>query len=368
MTGVFLFGPLLDDALRGIVAGADLPGEPCVFAGQGVWQADDGAWPVLAEGEGATGLWMRPTADMLDRLDFYAAAFGHTRVSGQAELGGEVQTGWIYRPDQSAPASDRPWTLLEWQRDQGKLARATAEEAMALFGLLTPKGLAQALPTMKMRADSRLRAQEAPAPVIRRQGFTCDDVALVEDTRPYTGYFAVRESVLTHPKFDGSRSQDMRRAAWLGGDAVTVLPYDARRDRVLLVEQFRFGPFVRGDRYPWCLEPIAGRIDPGETPDVTARREAKEEASLSMNTLFPVAEYYPSPGAVSEYLYSYVGLADLPDDAAGLGGLDQEHEDIRAHVLPFAELEQLIAEGEIDNAPLLVSALWLAPRRWDLAG
>ena len=31
------------------------------------------------------------------------------------------------------------------------------------------------------------------------------------------------------------------------GDAVTVLPYDPVRDRVLLVEQFRAGPYGRGD-------------------------------------------------------------------------------------------------------------------------
>ncbi len=46
-------------------------------------------------------------------------------------------------------------------------------------------------------------------------------------------------------------------------DAVTVLPYDPVRDRVLLIEQYRFGVHMRGDPRPWVLEPVAGRIDAG---------------------------------------------------------------------------------------------------------
>ncbi|MCB2157335.1 MAG: NUDIX domain-containing protein, partial [Rhodobacteraceae bacterium] len=46
------------------------------------------------------------------------------------------------------------------------------------------------------------------------------------------------------------------------------------RDRVLLIEQFRMGPYARGDAEPWLIEAIAGRVDPGETPEDAARREA----------------------------------------------------------------------------------------------
>lgn len=363
MPGLFLFGKLLDDGLRRIVAGGDLPGVACGFPGQGVWQAAQGDWPVLREGAGAEGLWVRPNADMLDRFDFYAAAFGYVRSSGTAEVAGTAQTGWVYRPAVPGPASKCPWSLADWRRDWGPLTRCAAEEAMGLFGLLTPEGLARAMPTMRFRADARLRAQAGSAPVIRRHGFSRDLVTVLDDARPYTGYFAARDCLLKHPRFAGGDSRALQRAAWLMGDAVTVLPYDPVRDRVMLVEQFRFGPFARGDRFPWCLEPIAGRIDPGEDAETTARREAEEEAGLTLSRLFPIANYYPSPGAVTEYLYSYVGLADLPDTAAGLGGLDDEDEDIRAHVLSFSELEELIERGEVDNAPLLVSALWLGPRR-----
>ena len=44
-----------------------------------------------------------------------------------------------------------------------------------------------------------------------------------------------------------------------------------------------------------------------------------------------------------------------------------EAEDIRSHIIPFARLLELVETGEVDNAPLLILALWLAPRRTTLS-
>ncbi len=81
---------------------------------------------------------------------------------------------------------------------------------------------------------------------------------------PMPHFFAVEEYDLSYRRFDGSFSKPVNRAAFVSGDAVTVLPYDPLRDRVLLIEQFRIGPMARGDAQPWLLEAIAGRVDPGE--------------------------------------------------------------------------------------------------------
>jgi 8-oxo-dGTP pyrophosphatase MutT (NUDIX family) len=120
---------------------------------------------------------------------------------------------------------------------------------------------------------------------------------------------------------------------------------------------------VRGDAQPWQLEAIAGRIDPGETPEDAARREAVEEAGLVLDALLPVAQYYPSPGICAEFLYSYVAVTDLPDGAAGVFGVEGEAEDIRGHLISFDALMALVASGEAGNAPLILTAYWLAQNR-----
>lgn len=236
---------------------------------------------------------------------------------------------------------------------------------MQAFGRLPPTTVARRLPSLRVEADSRLRASKAVGRGLR-QG--AGEVLASAHDPAHAGFFAVDLHHLQHRRFDGSLSQSLTREVFVVGDAVTVLPYDPLRDRVLLIEQFRMGPFGRGDPLPWQLEAIAGRIDPGETPEDAARREAVEEAGLVLGHLEKVAEYYPTPGAVAEFLYSYVALCDLPDGVAGVFGAEEEAEDIKGHLLSFDQLVGVMAGGEIGNAPLLLTVLWLQRERARLRG
>ncbi len=243
----------------------------------------------------------------------------------------------------------------------GKADALLAADIMALMGERCAQDIRARLTQMRVASTSRARAVAAPTTLRHHAG--AGDTQVIRRTQPYAHFFAVEEYDMTFRRFDGTQSPTVNRAVFISGDAVTVLPYDPVRDRVLLVEQFRAGPFARGDAQPWQLEPIAGRIDAGEAPEDTARREAVEEAGLTLGNLLKVGAYYPSPGAKSEFLYSYVALTDLPDDAAGVFGVEGEAEDIRGHLIPFDRMMDLVTSGEIQNAPLIITALWLQRER-----
>ena len=241
-----------------------------------------------------------------------------------------------------------------------------AEDIMALYGRVAADEVAVRLGPMAVRAASRARVSSAPTDL--RRPCRAGDVVVADRRQPYARFFAVEEFDVAWRRFDGAMSASVTRAAFISGDAVTVLPYDPVRDLVLVVEQFRAGPLARGDAQCWQIEAIAGRVDPGETPVAAARREAVEEAGLVLRDLVEIARYYPSPGAVSEYLYSYVALVDLPDGLAGIFGVAEEAEDIRTHLVPFERLIELVGSGEIENAPLILTALWLQRERRRLRG
>jgi 8-oxo-dGTP pyrophosphatase MutT (NUDIX family) len=113
------------------------------------------------------------------------------------------------------------------------------------------------------------------------------------------------------------------------------------------------------------LEPVAGRIDPGETPLQAALREMAEETRLrvSAGALVQISTSYPSPGAITEMLFNFVALCDLPATLEGVTGLVTEAEDIRSHVIPLDRLLAMIPTNEVQNGPLIQSAYWLALNR-----
>ena len=254
----------------------------------------------------------------------------------------------------------------------GAEAGGTGPEDLAMAGLVmrawgqsSAEAVMRRLPTLRVEAASRVRAAAAAGRGLRAGSGEVEAGGIKPS---HAGFFGLDVHRLRHRRFDGGSSPWLLREVFVAGDAVTVLPYDPMRDRVLLVEQMRMGPLGRGDPLPWQLEAIAGRIDPGEKPEDAARREAVEEAGLALGALEKVAEYYPTPGAVTEYLYSYVGLCDLPDGVAGVFGAAEESEDIKGHLLSFDRLVEVMASGEIGNAPLLLTVLWLQREQARLRG
>lgn len=368
MTSLFFYGTLCHQPLLDVVLGRPSSTERAALPDHTVHWAAGQSFPLITEapGETAPGLLLRDaTAEDLDRLDYYEGAFGYTRREVRLEDGTSALT---YFPRAGDWRPGAPWSLADWARERGAVVTTTARDFLSHMGEIPGRQVAQRYELMLVRGASRLRAQAEPAPASLRHAAKPDDVEVLRRRTPYANFFAVEEYDLTHRRFDGGRSPAINRAVFISGDAATVLPYDPLRDLVLLVEQIRPGPMARGSRNPWMLEAVAGRVDPFETPEDCARREAMEEAGVALDRLIKVAEYYPSTGAKAEYLYSYVALCDLSAAQSRIAGMAEEDEDIRSHVVPFPRLMELIATPEAANAPLILTALWLSTQREALRG
>lgn len=361
MTAYFFCGSLRHPPLLETVLGREIAAGPAAIADHRMTSGPDGRTPALTAAPGAVteGVLVEGlTPGEKDRLDYFRTGYAASLRSVTRPDGEEIDAVVYLAP---APRRPVPWRYEDWAGRWGPLATAAAEDIMKGYGH-TPAARAFArYPQILIRADSRLRARAQPHDL--RGTRSAGDVRPAERREPYAHYFSVEEYDLSWRRFDGSFGAPETRAVFLAGDAATVMPYDPVRDRVLLVEQFRPGPWARGDLQPWLLEPVAGRIDPGETPQSTAIREAREEAGVELGELIEVARYYSSPGGVGEFIFAYVAIADLPDGTARTAGLPEEGEDIRGHLLGFEELMALVASGESGNAPLVVSAWWLALNR-----
>ena len=368
---LFVYGTLRHPKVLEAVVGRMPDARPARLSGYGVREIAGTSDPAIhpdpvsvVDGLILDGL----TAEEHLRIDYYEGDGEYERRSVRVETGAGAVEAEVFLPTAKQAPPAGPWIFERWSERYGDAMAYAAAEIMAVRDRFSAAEMDRRYPMMLFRAHATARAAREPAPTELRSSFAAADVDVVGTSQPYTEYFAVVERDVRFPLLGGGRSAPVRRAAFVMGDAVTVLPYDPVRDCVLLVEQFRFGPFMRGDPRPWCLEAIAGRIDPGETPEAAARREAEEEARIRMGAMHEVARYYPSTGAVTEWLVSYVGIADLPDSAAVIAGEEAESEDIKGHVIPFERLGQLMATGEVANAPLILTAQWLTLNRDRLRG
>lgn len=364
---VFVFGPLRDPEVLSTVLAQSVEWNFAEVQDAQAQNIDDFLQFALVDAPDGfvEGLLIRGADDTaLQRLNFFQSVHGNEvrRVDVfcdgkrvKAQYHGSIQTNLGAVPEASTPE--------DWPPNSLRIIRPYATEVMRMYGSFDPADVAQRSNQILTRAQAFLNAQDRPSPAEFKRGFVRKSVSVSEQTIAYSNFFTVEEVSLRHDLFSGGRSEEIARAVFMTADAVTVLPYDPKRDEVLLIEQFRAAMLLRGDPRPWAIEAIAGRIDPGETPEETANREAAEEAGLSLGRLHEVGRYYSAPGSNTEYLISYIAECDLAKTDESLGGLAAEHEDIRSIIVPFDEFDDALRTGKIDIGPLLISGLWLQRER-----
>ncbi len=190
------------------------------------------------------------------------------------------------------------------------------------------------------------------------------DVELLEKATQFQGYFRIDRYRLRHRLFGGGWGRPIVREVFERGHSVAVLPYDPGRDEVVLIEQFRMGPYAAGAE-PWLLEIVAGIVEDGENAEEVARREAVEEAGCHIAEIVPVGGFYVSPGGTSEYVRILCGRVDA-SKAGGVHGLASEGEDIRVVVLAFRDALAALDGGRVESSSAFAALQWLALHRDDL--
>jgi ADP-ribose pyrophosphatase len=174
-------------------------------------------------------------------------------------------------------------------------------------------------------------------------------------------FFKVEEAYLRFEQFNGEMSQKIRRLSMERGDSVAILIYNKTTEKIILIDQFRYPTYRNG--HGWILETIAGIVEHGEAPELTAKRETEEEIGLSFDAFEHIATFYPSPGGSSERIFLY--YSEVSGEQArykATGGLSHEGEDIKVVELSLEEAMAKIQSGEIMDAKTILGIFWLVNR------
>lgn len=180
------------------------------------------------------------------------------------------------------------------------------------------------------------------------------DVALSPPEPFAKGFFDYQRYRLTLQ--GAAQTRDIVRA----GKVAAVLPIDIERDEVVLIRQFRLAAHLANGRGE-LIEIVAGRVEPGEQPAQTARRECAEEIGVAPAALIELFSYLTTPGLTDEEVTVFLAAIDasrVPERTHAAGG---EQIDI-VRVTIDAAIAAL-SDGTMRNGPLVIALQWLALNR-----
>jgi ADP-ribose pyrophosphatase len=116
-------------------------------------------------------------------------------------------------------------------------------------------------------------------------------------------------------------------------------------ERFVLVRQYRKAV------EEYCIEAIAGTLDPNESFDTCAERELTEETGYTATSMIKLGVIAPAPGYTEELFHIY--YAEL-DPVQGAMNLDDD-ENIDVLYYTAEQIENMIQTGEICDAKTIVA-------------
>ncbi|WP_042223525.1 NUDIX hydrolase [Oceanobacillus manasiensis] len=131
--------------------------------------------------------------------------------------------------------------------------------------------------------------------------------------------------------------------------AVAVIPI-TKDQKIVFVEQYR-KPLEKS-----LVEIPAGKVEVGEAPELTARRELEEETGYTTKDLSFVTSFYTSPGFADELMHIYI--TDEIEKLENPVGSDED-EFVEVLELTLDEAKEFVEQERIHDAKTNYAILYL---------
>lgn len=128
-----------------------------------------------------------------------------------------------------------------------------------------------------------------------------------------------------------------------GGVGIVAL---TENEEVLLVKQFRY-PYMEV-----ISEIPAGKLEKGEDPFESGKRELKEETGATAERYMDLGKFYPTPGYCGEIIHLYLAL----DLSFGEQNLDDD-EFLNVERVPLREAAEDVLSGKIRDGKTQAAVL-----------
>ena len=160
--------------------------------------------------------------------------------------------------------------------------------------------------------------------------------------------FSVFETQFSFKKNNGKESKIHTHWIVEKGPAVAILVFDITNEELILVKQLRTATGTE------ITEIVAGVMDPGESPEESAKREILEEVGYDVKQLKLIYSFYTTPGIFNETIhFFYAEVTDQMKVHEG-GGLESEEEDLQIIKIPRNQIKSWLSkEKELDAKTII---------------
>jgi ADP-ribose pyrophosphatase len=119
--------------------------------------------------------------------------------------------------------------------------------------------------------------------------------------------------------------------------------------QIMLIRQYRYAAL------DFLYEIPAGRLDPGESPEICARRELQEETGCTAGTVEHMHTMFTTPGFTDEKIHLFLAFDLTRGEAAR-----EADEFITVDVMPLTKALLMVRDGTIKDAKTALGILYAA--------
>jgi GDP-mannose pyrophosphatase NudK len=161
------------------------------------------------------------------------------------------------------------------------------------------------------------------------------------------------ENIRFNIKDRSGEIKEQEREIYNRPDGSVLLLYNSGKQTVLLTRQFRLVAELKHSENE-LLEACAGIIDPGESPEEAAIREAEEELGYRVGQVEKILEAFSTPGGVTETIHFFTGEYQDSMKVNSGGGMAHEGEDIEIVELSFKEVRSLLEKKQLHDCKTII--------------
>ncbi|HSQ98231.1 MAG TPA: NUDIX hydrolase [Rickettsiales bacterium] len=182
------------------------------------------------------------------------------------------------------------------------------------------------------------------------------NIKILKKESCYAGFNKINNYLFEFESFDGKNKLTCEKEIFERKDAIAVVLYDNVNDKLLLIQQFRPGCYIKKN-IDCPYEIVAGLVDKNDTMENAITREVKEEANVEILKILKIGSFFPEISFSTREIHLFCGKFDS-SNVNKYAGLKSENEETKILLFSKDEVRSMLKNNKIINSHSLIALQW----------